>query len=144
MAIFSLAARTSVVTAANANWTAISSSTNAFKALEIGLTLNAATATTQGIGTPAAAGATPTSPVTFLAEDTGNTTAAGTTAATAWTTMPTTPANFFRRVSLPGTIGGGIIWTFPRGITILKGSLNLCIWNIAIPPVMDVWMVIDE
>jgi hypothetical protein len=48
-----------------------------------------------------------------------------------------------RRVSLPATIGAGIVWTFPRGFQVLKAK-TLVGMNIATPAVLDVWFVIDE
>jgi hypothetical protein len=57
---------------------------------ELGISLVTAAATVIGIGTPAAIGVTPTSPQTFLREDTADQTAV-TTAAVAWGTGPTVP-----------------------------------------------------
>lgn len=113
--------------------------------LELSLTISAATASTFGFGRPAAIGITPTSPVTVLAEDGGNTAAGNTTTALAWGTGPTVPANFFRRISLPATIGAGIIWTFPRGIVVLK-ALTSVLWNPSggSNSAADVNVVVDE
>ena len=69
MAIYSLSQRTSNVTIANACWEIRSSATGKPKVFEIGITINAATASVFGLGRPAAIGVTPTSPQTFLAED---------------------------------------------------------------------------
>lgn len=111
----------------------------------MGTTINAATASVFGFGRPGATGITPTSPQTVLAEDGGNTAAGNTTTALAWGTAPTVPANFFRRVSLPATIGAGIIWTFPRGINVLK-TLSTVLWNPSggSNSVADAWCVVDE
>lgn len=144
MAIFSLANRTSSGTTAAATQEIIAGANNAYSLKEVGITINAATASVFGLGAPAAIGIGPTTPVTVLAEDTGNTTAGNTTTAIAWTTTaPTVPANFFRRVSLPNAVGAGIIWTFPRGINILKAK-TLVLWNIATNSVADTWIVVDE
>lgn len=111
--------------------------------MEIGISQNAATAGVYGIGRPAAIGVTPTSPVTFLDEQDGNGPAGLTTCAVAWGTGPTVPANFFRRLSCPATIGAGAIFTFPRGLGIpISGSI--VIWIIATAPVCDVYAVVDE
>lgn len=143
MAVYSASQRTSATAAANASWEVRSTSTNKPKVMEIGISQNAATAGVYGIGRPAAIGVTPTSPVTFLDEQDGNGPAGLTTCAVAWGTGPTVPANFFRRLSCPATIGAGAIFTFPRGLGIpISGSI--VIWIIATAPVCDVYAVVDE
>ena len=116
-----------------------------YRMLEFGITLNAATASVFAIGRPAAIGITPTSPQTVLAEDGGNTATGNTTTALAWGTAPTVPANFFRRCSFAATIGAGLIWTFPRGIIVLK-ALSSVLWNPSgtANSVADTWVVVDE
>lgn len=143
MSIYSLANRTSNVTTAAAAQENIASTAVAYRLLEFGITINAATATVFGFGRPAATGITPTSPQTVLAEDGGNTSAGNTTTALAWGTAPTVPPNLFRRVSLPATIGAGIIWTFPRGIVVLK-TVSTVLWNVLGGSVADTWLVVDE
>jgi hypothetical protein len=103
----------------------------------------AATASFYALGRPAAIGVTPTSPVTVLAEDPAE--AAGTlNTAVAWGTGPTVPANFFRAILLPATIGTGVIWTFPRGLVIAISS-SLVLWNLAASSaVLDTVVVGDE
>jgi hypothetical protein len=142
MAIYSLANRTSNVTSGAAALELRTAATDQAVVLEIGIFLAAATASTYGIGRPAAIGVTPTTPITVLAEDSGS--PAGTAqTALAWATPPTVPANFFRRVAFPATIGSGVIWTFPRGLTIPVSS-SLVIWNLATNGVIDAYVVIDE
>jgi hypothetical protein len=143
MAIYSVANRTSSGTAASPAQENIASSAVAYRLLEFGITQNGPTASVFGLGRPAAIGVTPTSPVTVLAEDQGNNSAGNTTTALAWGTAPTVPANFFRRVSLPATVGAGIIWTFPRGIIVLKSNTSV-LWVIATAAVADTWLVVDE
>ena len=143
MAIYSLANRTTNTTTANDCLEIIGAAALGYRLLELGLTLNAATASVFGYGTPAAIGLIPTAPVTVLTEDAGNTAAGNTTTALAWGTQPTIPANFYRRVSLPATVGAGIIWTFPRGISVLKAKTTT-IWNLSTVSVIDVWIVVDE
>lgn len=143
MAIYSLANRTSGTASATAAQEIIAASALGFRLLEIGMTLNAATATTIGQGSPAVKGTTPTSPVTVLTEDGGNNAVGNTTTALAWATGPTVPANFRRRVSLPATVGAGIVWTFPRGISVLK-TVTEILWNLVAGSVMDTWIVVDE
>lgn len=143
MAIFSIATRTSSGTTATAAQEIIAGANNAFSLKELGITINAATASVFGVGIPAAKGITPGTTSTVQAEDQGNTTAGNTTVAQTWGTGPTVPANFIRRVSLPATIGAGIIWTFPRGLNVLKNTTEV-LWNITTDSVADVWVVVDE
>ena len=142
MALVSLAQRTSNVTTAAACWEIRTTSSGKVTIQEIGASLVTAAATVIGIGTPAAIGSSPTSPQTFLREDSADQTAV-TTAAVAWGTGPTVPANFVRRWSFPGTIGSGIVFTFPQGLVIAASS-SLVIWNILGGATMDVYAVIDE
>jgi hypothetical protein len=142
MAIFSLAQRTTGATTSTAALEIIAGANNAFSLKEIGFTINAATASVLNLGAPAAKGTTPTS-VTVLAEDQGNTTTGNSAGALTWVTGPTIPANFVRRVSLPNTVGAGIIWTFPRGFNVLKAT-TLVLWNFITGSVADVWFVVDE
>lgn len=143
MALFSIALRTSGATSNSAAAEIIAGANNAFRVLELGITINAATASVFGYGTPAAAGGTPATTSTVQAEDSGNTTAGNTKVALTWTTSPTNPTNFLRRVSLPATIGAGIVWTFPRGRTVLK-TVTDALQNIATGAVADIWVVVDE
>jgi hypothetical protein len=144
MAIYSLGARTSIVGSGTAGWEARSAATDLPRVMELGVFLAAATASTIGLGRPAAIGITPTTPVTVLAEDPND--PAGTVlVALAWATPPTIPGAFFRRISLPATIGTGIFWTFPRGLKIpVSGLSSIILWNLAANGVQDVHVVVDE
>lgn len=142
MAKYSLGVRTSGVTNATAAWEIRTASGDRAVVLEIGITLAAATASTYGLGRPAAIGVTPTTPVTVLAEDSGA--PVGTAqSALAWATGPTVPVNFLRRVSLPATIGTGMVWTFPAGL-VIPVSNSLVLWNLGTNGVVDAWVVLDE
>ena len=144
MAIYSIGQRTTVTTIAAASWELRSASTGKPKVMELGYSLGAATASIIGIGRPAAIGVTPTTPLTVIDESDGNGPTGLTTCAVAWGTAPTVPTNFFRRASLPATIGAGIIFTFPRGLGIPVSS-SIVVWNItANSAVVDVWAVVDE
>jgi len=149
MAIYSISQRTTVTTIAAAAWEVRSTSTNKPKIMEFGVSLAAATASVYGIGRPALVGVTPTTPLTALDESDGNGPTGLTTCAVAWGTGPTVPANFFRRFSLPATIGAGVILTFPRGLGlsaqtgVALGSIVL--WNITTnSAATDCWAVMDE
>lgn len=140
--IISLGVRTTAVTAGTAGWEIRTGATpGRAKVFEIGFFLAAATATTIGLGRPAAIGITPTSPVNFLPEDPNDVIASGVVQSSlAWATPPTVPTAFLRRVSLPATIGTGVIWTFPKGITI-PVSYGLVLWNIATGSAVDAYAV---
>jgi hypothetical protein len=142
MAIYSLGVITTNVTIANANWEIRTASTDRSRVIELGFFLNAATASTVGFGRPGAIGVTPTSPVTFLAEDPGDP-AATVTSALAWGTGPTVPTAFLRRVNLPATIGTGVVWNFPRGVVIAISS-SLVLWNITATSALNAYAVEDE
>lgn len=142
MAIFSLSQRTTATTSGSTAIELIAGTNNAYSLKEVGITLAAATASAIGYGSPQAKGTTPTS-VVVLAEDGGNTTAGASSSAISWATSPTIPTNFFRRVSLPAAIGAGIVWTFPRGINVLK-TVTTVLTNLIAGSALDVWWVIDE
>lgn len=143
MAIFSMADRTSVTTINNAIMELIAAAGTGYDLMEVGLTINAATASVFGFGQPAAIGITPTSPKTVLAENTENTSTGLTTTAVAWGTGPTNPTNYQRRISLPNVIGSAFILTFPRRFRIAKAK-TLVLQNIIAGSVADVWWVVDE
>lgn len=117
--------------------------------MQMGLTQVAATAGVYGIGRPAAIGITPTSPQTFVDEADGGTAhgtygpASTVTAAVAWSTGPTVPANFNRRFACPASIGAGFVETFPRGLLIPVSS-SIVVWILATAPVCDVYAVVNE
>lgn len=142
MAIYSLAQNTTVTTIAAGCWDIRASAANRPAVMEVSVNLGAATASTYGLGRAASAG-TQTSPVLVQAEDPGD--PAGVSGcAVAWSVAPTVPTQFHRRVSLPATIGSGIIWTFPRGL-VLAVSTNLILWNItASSASTNVHVVVDE
>jgi len=73
--------------------------------MEVGVNLVTATASTYGIGR---SGNTEvqTSPVKVLQENPNDPTGQS-GCAVAWSTAPTVPANFARRIGLPGTAGAG-------------------------------------
>jgi len=87
--------------------------------------LVAGTATSLGVGRPAAKGVTPTSPVALLVE--GSTESGDVKTAIAWATPPTKPTTFYRMGSAPATIGALIIFEFEGGIE-LKAGETLVIW----------------
>jgi len=143
MAMYALSQRTTSGTAATASWEVRSTSGNKPKLLVLENTQVAATAGVYGVGTPAAIGVTPTSPQTFLDEADGNGATGQTTAAVAWGTGPTVPANFKRRYACAATIGVGFIYLPPGGLGIAVSS-SVVIWIIATAPVCDVSASVQE
>ena len=142
MAIYSLALNSTVTTTGAAAMDLKAAASNEPAIMEVGLNLGAATASTYGFGR---AGNTPTqtSPILVLPEDVDRPTGLS-GCAVAWSVAPTVPTAFARRVSLPGTIGAGIIWTFPRGY-IIGASASQLIWNLATNSAsLNVWWVVDE
>jgi len=140
----SLGVRTTNVTIDNCCWELLTGATpGRVKVYEIGITLAAAIPSTFGLGRPQAIGITPTNPVNFQVEDPNDVLASGVVrSALAWGTGPTVPSNYLRRVSLPATVGVGIIWTFPKGLVIPVSS-SLILWNISSTGVADVYAVVE-
>lgn len=150
MARYELGIRTTVATTAAAAAELRSASGNIVKVLEVGITLALGTASTYGLGRPAAVGVTPTSPITVLATNPSETAGTATTAV-AWGTGPTVPANFFRRITLPATIGAGIIWTWPPAKFIIgpgnaaAAVASIVVWNLATnSAATDLYFVLDD
>lgn len=110
---------------------------------ELTIFLAAATASTYGLGRPAATGITPTTPVTSLLEGAGDDSPTVKTAL-AWATGPTVPAQFFRRISFPATIGSSHLpWLFANGLWIPPNT-SVVLWNLAANGVIDALIVTEE
>uniref|UniRef100_A0A6M3JF98 Uncharacterized protein n=1 Tax=viral metagenome TaxID=1070528 RepID=A0A6M3JF98_9ZZZZ len=139
-----LGVRTSSGTAAAAAWEIRTGATpGRVKLLELGFFLAAATASTYGLGRPAAIGDTPTTPVDLLQEDPNNVLATAIVqSALAWGTGPTVPTAYLRRISLPATVGTGVIWTWPEGLVIPVSS-SIVLWNIGTNSVVDAYAVVE-
>lgn len=143
MAIFSLALRSTVPTIAAASWGCLSPASNEAAIMEFGYFNGAATACVVGLGR-SANNPTLTGPVAFLAEDVDRPVGV-TTAAVAFGTAPTVPANFFRRFDLAALVGAAVVFTFPRGLTLGAAAQALVAWNItASSAVVDIHAVADE
>lgn len=96
---------------------------------EVGVFASSAVSGTVGLIRPSAVGATFTSSGVGAAED--NAAGAGVAVVDiAATTAPTIAANYLRRIVLPGSIGAGVIWTFPAGINVPVSS-SLALWQIS-------------
>lgn len=128
MSIYSLAQTSTSTTSANAAADVANSTGIRPKLMEYGLFLGAATASTFSLRRTSALG-TRTSPTALVAEDPGDPALTGITLvdqAVAFSGEPTEVTAKLRSIGLPATIGVGVIWTFPRGITIAV-SLSLVI-----------------
>lgn len=120
------------------------SATRDLRIWEIGVFSVTAVAGEVGLIRPTAVGATFTSSGVGQAEDSAGATAALAVCDTAATTAPTIGANYMRRIMFPATIGAGVIWTFPEGITVPL-SLSMALWQISAAAVTyDAYWVWDE
>ena len=97
--------------------------------LELGIFLNAATATSVAL-IRATNAFVPTTSIIGQPYDT-NDPASIANVDTAWSTAPTvTVANSMRRIALPATIGAGVIWTFDPMLAVgPAGTAGLVLWN---------------
>lgn len=130
MSIYSIGRLGTATTSGNAVFDVACSTGVRPKIMELGIFLSVATASRYGLFKTSALG-TRTTPVALIAEDPGDPVLAGINlvdSAVAFSAEPTEVANEYRTIGLPGTIGVGVIWTFPRGITIAN-SLSLAIIN---------------
>lgn len=111
---------------------------------EMGVALNAATASLFGLARPAAIGITPTTPVALQAES-DNGVAALAKTALAWGTKPTnTNVVYLRRFGLPAEVGRNVVWTFgPKGLFIPAAG-TLVLFNLAANSALNVWVRISE
>jgi hypothetical protein len=135
----------SVAAAASAAFIELRSPTKAVSVLEMGFFCTAATSSSVGLGRPAASGVTPTTPVTVIADKSGD--VAGTCqTASAWATPPTAPTTFNRRLVTAATIGSGAIWQWPLGSLTIPIGGSLVLWNFggAAGSILAVYFVLDE
>jgi hypothetical protein len=145
MAVASAAVLTTNQTNNQALVEIIASSSFGYKLLEVGLSVAVITsASTVGLGIPAAIGITPTTPAAFVFEDGGNSSTPGTTSALAWGTSPTMPTVQERRATFTATVGVGAVWTWPRGLPVIKAR-TLTMNNVANgTTTYNMWFVLDE
>lgn len=117
---------------------------------ELSMFLNTAVvALATGLGRPAAKAVTPANQFLFQAQDPAN--VAGVTQwTTTWGTPPTVPSPFLRRFDLAGTVGSGVIFTWPADgelvIPSTTGISALVFWNggAGTGPAADVYGVLGE
>lgn len=113
------------------------------RVFEIGVFAVTAAAGEVGLIRPSAVGATFTSSAVGAAED--NAAGAGVAVVDiAATTAPTIGTNYMRRIQLPGSVGAGVIWTFPVGINI-PTSGSLVLWQLsALAVTYDAYFQFEE
>lgn len=144
MAIGLLGVRTSGVSSGSAGFEIIAPPVGGCFLLSMRISLAAATASTFGLGRPAAKGVTPTTPAKVLNPGGSDANVLDTLTALAWGTPPTTPGAFYRRVTMPAVIGSDVVWTFSAaGIYIPPGE-TLVVWNLAANGVSDIEIEIKE
>lgn len=142
MALASIANRTSNVTINNANVELRTTAGVACRVLEFSLIQLTGTASSYGLGRPAAQGVTPGTTSTFQRDD-SSLPACVTTTNLTWGTSPTAPTNYHRRTNTAATIGVGIVWSFPAGL-LVPVSASLVCFNITASVALDVNFAIDE
>lgn len=142
MAIYSLSLISTVGGSGAPSWDCKAAANSNPRVMELGVSNGAATAMTYGYGR---SGNTPTQTSAVLLQAEGLEAAALTGCAVAWSVAPTIPAQFFRRYYGPATVGAGIFFTFPRGISLAAAGASLVQWNLAASSAVHaVHVVADE
>ncbi len=142
MSLASIAVRTSNVTISNANCEIRTTAAVKARVLEMSLVQVTGTASSFGVGRPAALGITPGTTAVFQRDDSADP-ACVTSQNLTWGTSPTAPTIYHRRWNSAATIGVGIIFTFPRGL-VIPVSGSLVVFNITAAVALDVNTAIDE
>lgn len=114
--------------------------------LELGFFVQAATASSVGIGRPAAIGVTPGGATTPLSTAKASGVTSSSSFATTWGTAPTVPAAFFRRVTTPANIGAGGVFQWRYGDLVIPAGGSLVLWNFgaAAGSILSAYCAIDE
>ena len=124
---------TGAAAASAAAYATIESAANVrMRVREIGFFLSAATASSLGLGHPANEGTPPVASTTAAGQplDQQDGIAAVGVLGTAWSTAPTAPTVYMRKINLPAVIGAGVIWTWPAdNPLIIKPSGWIVLWN---------------
>jgi hypothetical protein len=145
MALYSLGTVTTATGIGVAAWEIRTASTDRARLLKIayGRTAVPLAAYVVRVGRPGAIGVTPTSPVTFIADDPADP-ASTVQSALAWGTGPTAPTGFFTG-HRQGTAGiFQQIWSFPTGLVIGVSS-SIVLWSeTAASNPLDVFAQVDE
>jgi hypothetical protein len=143
--IYTVGVRTPAAAAGATYATIHNAATDVLYIREIGLFLSAATATSCGL---IRASNTPVASTSAVGQAMDTARPAGTgNVDTAWSTAPTIGSIYLRRITLPATIGAGIIWTFPPDMPlILNASQWVVLWNFggSAGAACDVYVTWDE
>jgi hypothetical protein len=139
MAEYSIAARTSQLTINTSSFEL--RALTALRVREIGITATATTASTFGLGRPANTTGIGGTVIAGLTHDGTNTTTSG-LVITGWSTAPTAPAQYLRRLQT-AAIGAGVIWTFPSPIVVPAGGA-LVLFNITAVGATDIYVQFDD
>lgn len=118
--------------------------------LEMGIFLNAATASIFRVGRPGntpAGGTSQTATLPVGLTPSGGASVGG-IILSGWTTAPTVPAagNSMRMISLPGAVGNGVVWAWPLGEFIVNPtrSSSWVLWNEQLNGALRQYMKWDE
>lgn len=114
---------------------------------EIAIFVSSAPATgpTVGVGRPAAQGTGAATGTLGQATDINDPAATCTLVTSYATTQPTAPTAFMRRISLPNSIGAGVIWTYDRQDLNMSPSTSFVVWQIsALAVTYDVYIKWEE
>jgi hypothetical protein len=142
MALSSIGVRTSNLTITQASAQIYTTAAVACNILEVSLMQATGTAQSLGFGRPQALAVTPGTLATLIRDNTGFPVCV-TQVSLTWATSPTVPLVFARRWNSAGTIGVGVVWTFPRGFQI-PVSAGAVIWNITTALAVDLNFACDE
>jgi hypothetical protein len=114
---------------------------------EIGVFMSSTPASgpTIGLGRPAAVGSGTLTGSLGQATEPADPAATCTLVSSFGTSQPTAPSIFMRRLSLPASVGAGIIWTWDRNMLAVAQSGNLVLWQLtALAVTYDVYWVWEE
>jgi hypothetical protein len=142
MSLASAAVRTSNVTISNANVELRTTAGVKCRVLEHSVIQLTATASSYGFGRPAAQGVTPGTITTFGRDESSDPNCV-TTLNLTWGTSPTAPTVFARRTNTAATVGVGIVWSFPAGLSV-PVSASLVNFNVTGTVATDSNWSIDE
>ena len=141
MALFAIGLRTTGVASGAAGLEIRAHAGRMTKVHQFEICLAAATASTFGIGRPAAAGTTGTANVPSSMDVDDAAVYGGVIVLAGWGVAPTAPTSFLRRIAMPATIGSQ--YRLERTIEIARGT-SLVLWNLAANGVSDVNLVIED
>ena len=137
-----------VTAAAGAAYATLQTPTGRLRLRELGFFASTAVAASIGLGRAANSFVTTTSAV-GQTRDPSDTVAALGIMGTAWSTAPTVPGVFTRRIVLPAVIGAGVIWTWPADPLIVPvhgAAISLVLWNFGAGagPAPDIYAIWEE